>query len=509
MYKVQIGLEIHVQLLSDRKIFCPCQTNFGAAPNSNSCPVCRGEDRKALQFNKDALAVGLRIARALHCQIPARSWFNRKHYQSADMPKGYQITQTDEPIGRNGFFDLPLFDAKSKVLHEKRIRIRQCHLEEDAAKTGDGAQAPELDFNRSGIGLVEIVSEPDFATASEAEIFIRELRRLLRWIGASDGNMEEGSIRCDANISLSVLNGGAIIDGGAPSIVELKNLNSPRFVRLALEHEIDRQGKLLLDGKRIVSQTRQWNDSAKQTEATRIKNADYRYSRENTIEPFAIDGDLLNEVDSSLPELPQDAVKRLCRECELNYEQAHILCEEKASVHWFEQALQAGIEGKIEKKALASAIANWMLGDIKSLINKGLAPNIQSLPLSPKKLAEIIALTADGSISSKTAKKVLELAIKTGQEPGQIIAERALYQIRSVPQLLEHIDACMAAETKALQGLFKEDGRDRQQKKEKLLRFFAGKVMAKTAGLADPQLLEELIAQALNQLDAKNASKEA
>jgi aspartyl-tRNA(Asn)/glutamyl-tRNA(Gln) amidotransferase subunit B len=328
-YQTFIGLEVHIHLLTKSKVFCACKSAFGDAPNTNVCPICMGLPGVLPTLNIEAMRMGCLTARALNCTIPETTWFERKQYFYPDMTKNYQISQFASPLGQNGWMEI-----ESKGI-KKRVRIHECHLEEDAGKMIHTGNVSLLDYNRAGVALLEIVTEPDMASGEEAELFIQQLRRTVRYLGVCDGNMEEGSLRADANISIN------LPGKGLGRKVEIKNLNSSRFVRLGLNYEAKRQAEVLDAGKQVIQETRLWNENRDQTEIMRTKeNAhDYRYFPEPDLPPFKPDAEFLASVDAMLVELPLERQRRFMRDYALPEDAAAALCEEKALADYFEAAV--------------------------------------------------------------------------------------------------------------------------------------------------------------------------
>ncbi|MDR0909658.1 MAG: Asp-tRNA(Asn)/Glu-tRNA(Gln) amidotransferase subunit GatB [Spirochaetaceae bacterium] len=488
-YQSFIGLEVHIHLLTKSKVFCKCDSAFGAEPNTHVCPVCMGYPGVLPALNIEAMRMGCTVARALNCSIPERTWFERKQYFYPDMTKNYQISQFASPLGQNGYIILEGENNGQKI--NKKVRIKECHLEEDAGKMIHTGTVSLLDYNRAGVSLLEIVTEPDMETGEEAELFIRQLRRTVRYLGVCDGNMEEGSLRADANVSINTP--GA----GLGKKVECKNLNSSRFVRLALNYEIGRQAVRLDEGKTVVQETRLWNENRDQTEPMRQKeNAqDYRYFPEPDLPVFTPDAAFLKTVDESLVELPQNRIKRMAQQYGLDGGQIDIIADEKEEADFFEESAKA-IGLKDGAEAAYKTLANYFLGDIRGYLNKnGLdARHIRSLNLKPAGLAGIVRMQEEGRISSKTAKKVLEMLLADGGDPEAIVAKNNWEQIRDKGTIEKAVNDVLAAEAATLADLKKAKDEGNAKRASSLTAFLAGKAIAATGGRADPRLVQEILA---------------
>ncbi|MDR0669655.1 MAG: Asp-tRNA(Asn)/Glu-tRNA(Gln) amidotransferase subunit GatB [Treponema sp.] len=490
MYQSFIGLEIHIHLLTRTKVFCGCRSAFGDEPNTNVCPVCMGYPGVLPSLNIEAMKMGCLVARALNCVIPGTTWFERKQYFYPDMPKNYQISQFASPLGQEGFMDLEGRIGGADI--KKHVRIKECHLEEDAGKMIHTGAVSLLDYNRAGVSLLEIVTQPDMETGEEAELFIQQLRRVVRYLGVCDGNMEEGSLRADANVSIN------LPGRGLGKKVEIKNLNSSRFVRLALNHEIQRQGELLDAGKTVVQETRLWNENRDQTETMRQKeNAqDYRYFPEPDIPVFRPDDDFLRSVDKALVELPLPRSRRLEKDLDLSREQAELICEEKEGADYFEETLRLTGQQGLDPKAVAGKIANRILRDIKHILNnQGLSlANIGSLTFSPARLASLAGLEETGDISAKIAKQTLEASITENQDPADIVRKRG-WQILSDPvKIAEAVQAVQTVEARALAEAREAAAGGNTRRRGTLAAFLVGKVLEQTGGRADPRIAGAQIA---------------
>ena len=475
-WEAVIGLEIHVQLSTRTKMFCGCEVTFGEPPNTRVCPICLGHPGVLPVTNEKAVEYATRIALALDCRIPGRTIFHRKNYFYPDLPKAYQISQYDLPLGVGGHLDVELEDGGNL-----RVGITRVHMEEDAGKlvhaggaTGriDGADHSLVDFNRGGTPLVEIVSEPDISTPEQARAYLTQLRSLIEQLGVSDVNMEEGSLRCDANVS--VRRPGATLG----TKTELKNVNSFRFVQRGLEAEIERQLDALEAGERIVQETVHFDPGSGTVSSLRSKEEahDYRYFPEPDLTPIELDEAYVERVRASLPQLPAARKERLIAQYALPSKDAALLAANKPLGDYFEAL--AGATGD------ARTSANWVLGDLSAYLNSAGLDVAQSA-VGVTGLAELLGLVSDGTLSGKMAKDVFETMIATGKNAMAIVAEKGLGQISDAGEL----DAIVGRIVAANPGPAEEfrQGRDR------VLGFFVGQVMKETRGQANPQMVNELL----------------
>ena len=470
-YRSMVGLEIHVQLKTQSKIFCSCPTSYGEEPNTNVCPVCLGHPGTLPVLNQEAIRLAYLVARALNCDLAARTEFARKNYFYPDLPKNYQISQFDTPIGRNGFIDIEVHKQR------RRVRIHEVHLEEDAGKMIHAGDASLLDFNRTGTPLLEIVTEPDLEIGAEAEVLLLELRRLVRYLGASDGNMEEGSLRCDANASVAPR-------GGAPGTkVEIKNMNSSRFVRKALTYEIERQEDVLTHGGSVVQETRLWNENRDISEAMRGKESasDYRYFPEPDLPVFVATDSFLQELEEDLVELPQYRERRFVEDYGLTATQAHLLCEERPTADFFEETVECG--------AQPTEVAGWLSGDVRKELNRR-GVSLTESGLSPARLAGIITAVADHRIHGSIAKKVLAAVFDEDRDPAEIIAERGWELIADRSIIAGFVEQVLGEQPKAVEQVRGGDSRP--------LGFLVGQVMKLSGGQAEPQAVNELLRDKLS-----------
>jgi aspartyl-tRNA(Asn)/glutamyl-tRNA(Gln) amidotransferase subunit B len=494
VYQSFIGLEVHIHLLTKTKVFCACRSAFGDEPNTNVCPVCMGYPGVLPALNIEAMRMGCIVARSLSCTIPRETWFERKQYFYPDMTKNYQISQFASPLGRDGWIEIE--GRGREGLIKKRVRVKECHLEEDAGKMIHTGTVSLLDYNRAGVSLLEIVTEPDMETGEEAELFIQQLRRLVRYLGVCDGNMEEGSLRADANVSIN------LSGRGLGKKVEIKNLNSSRFVRLGLEYEIKRQGRLLDEGGEVVQETRLWNENRDRTEPMRSKeNAqDYRYFPEPDLPVFTPDEAFLKTVENALVELPLARFKRFMAEYGLNEEQAGQLCDEKAFADYFEEAAAVAVGAGLAKGDASGRIANWLLGDIRHILGReGMALSaIASFSLNPRRLASLVAMTASGKISGKTAKQTAEAVIREDKDPDLIVREKGWEQLCDPALIARAAQAAFAAEADTVHELrLLASGGPKEKRRRALTAYLVGKVLAATGGRADPKIAGEEVASLL------------
>ena len=473
-YEVVIGLEVHAQMLTDTKIFCGCSTKFGSEPNTQTCPVCIGMPGVLPVLNKKALQFAIKTGLATDCRISSFSRFARKNYFYPDLPKGYQISQYELPVCEHGCIGI-IVDG-----NVKKIGITRIHMEEDAGKNiHEGAGTYSfVDLNRAGVPLMEIVSEPDIRSPQEAVEYMKKLRAILRYLGVCDGNMEQGSLRCDANISVRLTNQTEF-----GTRTELKNINSFRFVEKALEYEIKRQIKVIESGGRIVQETRLWDPNRGITESMRGKEEahDYRYFPEPDLVPIVVEKEWIDEIKASLPELPDIKRDRFVTEYGLPETDADLLVSEKPLADWYEEAVKLGGQPK--------SIANWIMGDLMRLLN---ADNkiIEDCSLKPNQLVDMLRLMDNGTISGKIAKSVFEEMFTTGKDPEGIVKEKGLVQISDSGEIEKAVDDVISK-------YLKEAERYRAGE-EKLMGFFVGQVMKVTKGKANPQMVNELLKQKLS-----------
>ncbi len=481
VWEAVIGLEIHVQLNTRTKMFCGCEVTFGEPPNTKVCPICLGHPGVLPVTNEKAVEHATRIALALNCRIAERTIFHRKNYFYPDLPKAYQISQYDLPLGIGGYLDVEMDDGSNL-----RVGITRVHMEEDAGKlvhaggaSGriDGADYSLVDFNRGGTPLVEIVSEPDISTPDQARAYLVQLRNLVEQLGVSDVNMEEGSLRCDANVSVR--------RPGEPLGVktELKNMNSFRFLHRGLEAEIERQVTALEAGERVVQETVHFDPATGTVSTLRSKEEahDYRYFPEPDLTPIVLDAAFVDRVRAALPELPAARRERLVSQFDLAPKDAALLAANKPLGDYFEALAAATGDARIS--------VNWVLGDFSAHVNStGL--QVAESPVTVELLAGLLGLVANGTLSGKMAKEVFETMAETGQSAGEIVAEKGLGQISDADELEAIINRIVSANPGPAEEF--------RQGREKILGFFVGQVMKETRGQANPQLVNELLRKHLS-----------
>jgi aspartyl-tRNA(Asn)/glutamyl-tRNA(Gln) amidotransferase subunit B len=472
-YEAVIGLEVHAQLLTESKIFCSCSTAFGAPPNTHTCPVCLGMPGVLPVLNRRVVEFALRLALASDCDIAPASVFARKNYFYPDLPKGYQISMYEDPLARDGRVEI---EAEGRI---KRVGINRIHMEEDAGKLIHDEHQPVsyVDLNRTGVPLLEIVSEPDLNTPEEASAYLKTLRDILVYLEICDGNMEEGSFRCDANVSLRPVGQAKL-----GTRTEVKNMNSFRNVARALEYEIRRQRAVLEDGEMVVQETRLWNDAKSVTESMRGKEEshDYRYFPDPDLIPLRVDSDWIEAVRASLPELPVEKRKRFVAEHDLSAYDAEVLTSDKHLADYFESTVSAG--------APAKAAANWIMSELLRQLNQTEVP-LAACPIGPQGLARMIEMIDQGKISGKMAKKVFENMFETGRDPDVVVEDLGLVLVSDQASLEPIIDRIMADNPGQVE--------EYRGGKDKLLGFFVGQVMKRTQGQADPKTVNQLLKQKL------------
>jgi aspartyl-tRNA(Asn)/glutamyl-tRNA(Gln) amidotransferase subunit B len=471
-----IGLEIHAQLLTASKIFCGCSAAFGAEPNTHICPVCIGLPGALPVLNRTAVEHAIRSALALGCTVHETSIFARKNYFYPDLPKGYQISQYERPLATAGAVEF------TNGGEPHRVRITRVHLEEDAGKSlhegfPDADRKTGVDYNRSGVPLIEIVSEPDLRSAADAAEFFSRLRALLVWLGVNDGNMEEGSLRCDANVSVRPLGAGAL-----GTKVEVKNLNSFRFLQKALEYEIDRQADLVSEGGRVVQETRLWDANAARTVSMRSKEEahDYRYFPEPDLPPLVVDGARVSRIRDDMPELPDARRQRFVEEYALPPYDAGQLTQSRALSEYFEAAVRAGAPPKLA--------SNWIRGELARTL-KDSATGIAASRVTPERLAELIALVGQGAISGPIAKDVFVKMYASGRTAGEIVRAEGLTQIDDEPAIQAIVDDVLAKNPDAL-GQYRAG-------KTATFGFLVGQVMKAADGKANPKRVTEVLRRRL------------
>ena len=491
-YETVIGLEVHVQLQTQSKMFCSCRADYQSAPvNSRVCPVCLGLPGALPVINRRAVEYTIMTGLALNCGIPQLTKFDRKNYPYPDLMKGYQISQYDLPIAVDGHLDIECDGGP------KSVGVRRVHLEEDVAKMqhfpADGGGYSLVDVNRSGVPLMEVVSEPDMRSAEEARAYLMNLHSMLQYLGVTTGNMQDGSFRCDANISIRPKGSDEF-----GTRTEIKNMNSFRSVFQAMNFEAERQRRVVEAGGRVVQETRGWVEERAVTVSQRSKEEahDYRYFPEPDLPPLDIAPDWVEEIRTLLPELAPQRCARYREDYGLSEYDARLLTSTKAMADYFERAVAARPEPVEGRQSHAKQTSNWMLGDLSGLLNQE-NRDIADSPVSPEHLVELIGLVDNGAISTTMAKTVLEEAYASGDSPGRIVEQRGYTQISDTssvePSVIEALDANPRAVADYLSG------------KESAAKFLVGQVMKLTRGQAKPELVNQLVTDALEHMKRESA----
>ena len=479
-YEAVIGLEVHTELQTKTKIFCSCRTSFGADPNTNVCPVCLGLPGVLPVLNKKVLEYAVRAGLALNCEISRFSKFDRKNYYYPDLPKNFQTSQFDLPICEHGYLDVEVEGEK------RRIRITRAHMEEDAGKlVHHGTSITDsdyslVDYNRTGTPLLEIVSEPDMRSAKEAVAYMEKMRAILQYVGISDCRMEEGSLRCDANVSVRPVGQKEL-----GTKTEIKNINSFKGVERAIEYEAMRQAELLEDGGKVVQETRTWDEKEGVTKSMRTKEEanDYRYFPEPDLVPFTVSDEYIENIRKSLPELPDARKERYMKEFGLSSEDAVFMTNDKATADYFEAAVDAGADPK--------ACVNWLMGEFASQLSTD-GIEIAKAPVSAENLAALLKLISKGTISGKIAKKVFATMWKEGGNPEEIVKAQGLVQISDTAELSKLVDEVVGKNPKAV--------KDFKAGKKKAVGALVGQIMKATKGKANPRVINELLNKKLQSL---------
>ncbi len=476
-FEAVIGLEVHAQLLTRTKAFCSCSTSFGDPPNTNVCPVCLGLPGALPVLNREAVRMGIRAAHALECAVHARSVFARKNYFYPDLPKGYQISQFDQPLATDGRLRVQAYDQKGKLVIDREVRIQRVHMEEDAGKNVHGFGGMSVvDLNRAGTPLIEIVGEPDLRSSEEAAEYLRQLRTLLMSLRICDGNMEQGSFRCDVNVSVRARG-----EERLGTRTEIKNVNSFRFVQRAIDYEVARQKAVLASGGQVVQETRGWDDKEGKTVSQRSKEEahDYRYFPEPDLPPLVLEPAWIEQERGALPELPAAMRDRWMRSWGLTSHAAGVLTSHPGIAAFFERAVERGAE---PLKA-----ANFVLSEVlRDAHTDGLDAR---LPIGPEQLARLLAIVEDGTISGKQAKEVYAAMVGTSQTPDEVVAARGMKQLSdagAIEQVCARVIAANARQAAAY-----------RSGKTALLGYFVGLVMKETRGSASPKLVNETLARLL------------
>ncbi|MEW5768504.1 MAG: Asp-tRNA(Asn)/Glu-tRNA(Gln) amidotransferase subunit GatB [bacterium] len=477
-YEAVIGLEVHVQLSTKSKLFCSCKTDFGAAPNRQVCPVCMGLPGVLPVMNREVLQLALMAAAALHCNILPLSRFARKNYFYPDLPKAYQISQYDEPLAKSGYIDISVNGQN------KRIGITRLHIEEDAGKLIHEEEFVDpdksfVDFNRCGIPLIEIVSEPDIRTPDEAYEYLVALKQILQYTEVSHCNMEEGSLRCDANVSIRPIGTAEL-----GTKTEVKNMNSFKGVREALNYEIKRQIDILEEGGRIVQETRLYDAGTKRTDSMRGKEEahDYRYFPEPDLPPLEIDSAWLTEIKAHIPELPQAKRWRFKEEYSLSDDEINVLTQDKTLADFFEECTKLYSNPKI--------VSNWVKGEVLANLSAH-NQQVKNSKLTPAGLASLLKLMDEGKISGRIAKEVLTEIFTTGKSPQEIVEEKGMVQISGEEELIGIIEEVLAANPQPVA--------EYKAGKTKTIGFLVGQVMQATKGKANPGMVNQLLQKKLSQ----------
>jgi aspartyl-tRNA(Asn)/glutamyl-tRNA(Gln) amidotransferase subunit B len=478
-YEAVIGLECHAQLLTNSKLFCSCSTKFGEPPNMNTCPVCLGLPGALPVLNRAAVAMAVKAGLGLNCKINPESQWSRKNYFYPDLPKGYQISQYDRPLCQHGYIEISVDGTR------KKIGVQRIHMEEDAGKSlhegfPDSGRYTYLDFNRSGVPLVEIVTDPDIRSSAEAYDYLTRLKQILEYLGVNDGNMEEGSLRCDANVSVR-----RVGETKFGTRTELKNINSFRFVQKAIDFEIERQIDVIESGGRVVQETRLWNSAEERTVSMRSKEEahDYRYFPEPDLPLLVVDPEFIKSIGNSMPELPEKRRDRFVKEYALSEYDAGVLTATRALADFFEEVARLSGQPK--------AAANWVMGDLLRFYKDSNvdAKDLSNSPITPKMLADMIGLVEKGTISGKIAKTVIEEMYNTRKDAQKIIEEKGLVQISDSSEIEKIVDKVIQENMKTVEQY--------RGGKTGSFGFFVGQVMKATSGRANPQTVNDLLRKKL------------
>lgn len=472
-YEVVIGLEVHVELKTHSKMFCSCPAGFGAEPNTQVCPICLGMPGTLPVINRRAVKYATAVGLALECEFHPHSRFARKNYLYPDLPKGYQVSQYEYPLATGGRLEIETPEGI------RLIGIRRVHMEEDAGKSlhEELQDSSLVDYNRAGVPLIEIVSEPDLRSPEEARTYLQTLRNIVRYTGVSDVKMEEGSLRCDANVSLRPRGSSQLGD-----LTEIKNMNSFRSVKRALEFEVERHLDLLGRGERVIRETRHWDEARGITIPSRSKEEahDYRYFPEPDLVPLSLEADWVDGIRAELPELPASRRRRLIEAHGLPAYDAGVLTESRELANFFDETIKLGAEPK--------AASNWIMGDLLGYLNAN-SLDLDQAPLRPAHLAGMLRLMNEGIISSRIAKEVFELMCRTGKPPEEVVRERGLVQISDADEIAGYVVRVIEENPEAVNSY--------REGKERAIGFLVGQVMKLSRGKANPQKVNELLQERL------------
>lgn len=473
-YETIVGLEIHVELITDTKIFCNCTNEFGGEANSHCCPVCLGLPGSIPILNKRVLEYAIKAGTAFNCHISNDIRMDRKNYFYSDLPKGFQTSQDALPICSEGYIKIELEDDNLKKIHLNRI-----HIEEDTGKQIHTEDETLLDYNRAGVPLIEIVTEPDISSGEEARLFLENLRATLKYIEVSDCKMEEGSMRCDVNVN--------VVDtktGKRTKISEIKNLNSFRSVVKSIEFEEERHIDLLKKGENTAKETRRWDEVKAETIVMRTKGgaSDYRYAPEGDIPPFTIKDSFIKDIQDNMPELPDEKKERFINQYDLSSYDAGVLTQSRELATFFEETVNNINDSKL--------VSNWIMGDVLRRLNED-ESEIDSLKFDAKALADLITLVKEGKINNNTGKKVLREMFETGKDPNIIVKEKGLIQISDESELEGIVDNVLDENEQSI--IDYKNGKDRA------IGFLVGQIMKKTRGKANPQLANKLLLEKIKE----------
>ncbi|MBI4335311.1 MAG: Asp-tRNA(Asn)/Glu-tRNA(Gln) amidotransferase subunit GatB [Candidatus Omnitrophica bacterium] len=473
MYETVIGLEVHVQLNTASKMFCGCAARFGAEPNTQVCQVCLGFPGVLPVINKKAVMLAIKTALALDCEIAGFTKFDRKHYFYPDLPKNFQISQYDKPLSRNGFLEIEAGGSG------KRVGLTRIHLEEDAGKLihSDSGDFSLVDYNRTGIPLLEIVTEPDMRSPEEAYEFLSALKEILLYLEVSNCNMEEGSLRCDANISVRPLGQKTL-----GTKTEVKNMNSFKGVRQALQFEADRQVEMLKNAQAIAQETRLWDSELEKTDSMRTKEEahDYRYFPEPDLLPIVPSQTLVDEIRKTLPEMPRQRKERFAKDYKLSEYDSAVLTRDKPTADFFEETVRQFDKPKV--------VANWVTGDMAAVLSSA-ALTISAISFKPADLADMLSMIESGAISGKMAKDLLRESIEKKKRPSDIVREKGLSQVTDEGVIAAVVEKVLAANPRPVL--------DYKSGNASALTFLVGQVMKETKGKANPRLVNELLKKRL------------